>query len=119
MIGSVVPLTLAGLFVFGCCVLPFHRTLHKVAPLCHITASLTPAAQHQDSTPAREKTEQTVNKSVPTDLTARAEVVVDHTPSALQAVRAHPGYRSFVSLGALRCDEDVGAHLSLLDTFRI
>ena len=33
--GATVPLVAAVVFVFGCCVLPFHGYIHKALPLCH------------------------------------------------------------------------------------
>ena len=34
--GATVPLVAALVFLFGCCVLPFHAYIHKAMPLCHL-----------------------------------------------------------------------------------
>src|SRR6266849_3953183 len=34
--GTTVPLVGAVVFLFGCCVLPFHAYIHKAIPLCHL-----------------------------------------------------------------------------------
>ena len=108
IVGATVPLLVASVFLVGCCVLPFHGVLHKMMPLC----SLATAAAHRaadPSTPAREK-EQPIRRmaseaapSFRLDLQARAR------PSFKPA--SATAYRSFITLGAVRCDRDVGLHL--------
>ena len=119
MIGSLVPIALGTLYFFGCCVLPFHQELHDVVPLCHIAAKVSGGSESDpgESTPAREKDASA--KKVPTKLTARAEVAVITSADARAIPRAASGFRSFISLGALRCDDDVGHRLSLLATLLI
>jgi hypothetical protein len=122
LIGSIVPLTLAALYFFGCCVLPFHQTLHKLLPLCSI-ASVMMRSDDGDttrpSTPAREKSDKTAKKSFPSLLPEHPEFSASTDRVALHFVPASVRYRSFIALGAMRCDDDVGLRLSLLDTFRI
>ncbi|PYQ46824.1 MAG: hypothetical protein DMF59_20580 [Acidobacteria bacterium] len=109
--GSTIPAIVAATFLFGCCVLPFHRVLHRVMPLCSIAKSfLTHDArgEHRDATPAPEK-QQIRRLVLPAFMTTNA------IASASNSVT----YRSFITLGATRCDRDVGLRLQLLDTLRI
>lgn len=120
LIGATVPLLLATVFLVGCCVLPFHQFAHKLMPVCHIAADLLRggAGEHHDeqqSAPAREKDEP-AKRLVTTKATFfRFRVVPSTDRFALDPV---PMYRSFITLGAVRCDQDVGLHL-LVATFLI
>ena len=115
LIGTTVPMLVATVFVFGCCVLPFHGVIHKAMPLCHYAMAFF-SAEHDDhdnaaqqSTPAREKRE--VAKRNATEVPESFGVVA--ASSAAQHVTACDAttYRSFIALGAIRCDRDVGLHL--------
>lgn len=123
--GTTLPFLLATVFLVGCCVLPFHQVMHKLMPLCEMAASVVrgdhgeAAHDHEDAVPpapAREKQEPV--KRIATEVPvayrlaglAPAERCV--TPTAATA------YRSFISLGAVRCDRDVGLHV-LVETFLI
>lgn len=120
--GVTLPLLLAAVFVFGCCVLPFHRVMHNLMPICEMAAEMM-RGEHgdhdhgQQSTPAREKEQPTTR--VATDMPH----VFRLAPGAPTARYVSPGsstaYRSFITLGAVRCDQDIGLRLTLLDTFRI
>ena len=122
IVGATVPLLLATVFLVGCCVLPFHHVVHKLMPICEMAASLmrgdadTRAAHDHETTPAQEK--QSPAKRIATEVPpvfrlAATTVDAQHdTPSAATA------YRSFISLGAVRCDRDVGLHV-LVATFLI
>jgi len=112
LIGATVPLLAAVVFYFGCCVLPFHACVHKALPLCHLAMDLMSGEHHdeaQQPMPAREKQEPV--KRMATDVPRSFQ------PAALSAVRhastpiGVAAYRSFISLGALRCDQDVGLNL--------
>ena len=116
VVGATVPLLASVVLVFGCCVLPFHGYIHKAMPLCHLAIDFISGehADHdhegaQQPMPAREKQEPV--KRIATDvprsfqLAALSSVRFTATPSDTTA------YRSFISLGALRCDQDVGLHL--------
>jgi len=122
--GATVPLFMATLFIVGCCVFPFHKALHKLMPLCDMAAGImrgTQAADSHDhdatpSSPAREKQEPVRRVATevpqafrPASLTAAARVM---------APTASSSYRSFITLGAIRCDRDVGLQI-LFDTFLI
>lgn len=116
--GATVPAFLAALLLFGCCVLPLHRQIHQVVPLCHIAAKLTQGTgeTRDQSTPAQEKQ---VSKKVFTELTSRF-AMTRQLGTLTPLVASFPAdHRSFITLGAVRCDEDVGMRLLLLDTLRI
>src|SRR5258705_8557767 len=58
--GATIPLLGAVVFVFGCCVLPFHAYVHKAMPLCHLAVDFISGDHHrgaQQPMPAREKQE--------------------------------------------------------------
>jgi hypothetical protein len=113
--GATVPILGAVVFVFGCCVLPFHGYIHKAMPFCHVAVQMiTP--EHDDQhgpahqqVPARAK--QQPVKRVATNLPRAATRVSIASASCGVATRAMTAYRSFIALGALRCDQDVGLHL--------
>ena len=109
--GATVPLLAAALFIFGCCVLPFHAYVHKAIPLCHLAMKVI-SGEHSDTQqqmPARQKQEPV--KRIATDVARTFHL------SALSSERRTPAlfdaitYRSFITLGALRCDQDVGLYL--------
>jgi hypothetical protein len=122
--GFAVPSALAAVFVFGCCILPFHKYLHGAVPLCHLASEV--LAGHHDGDahgsdhpatppPSREKLS-FPSPSVELFVPARLLVTTDGIRQRLDTIRSD--YRSFISLGAMRCEDDVGLQL-LLTTFRI
>ena len=121
--GSTVPLLLATVFLFGCCVLPFHEIAHKLMPICEMAATMMRGdhAEHDHEheatpPPAREKQEPV--KRIATEVPSAfrlAAVTAAECPAAPSAATA---YRSFITLGAVRCDRDVGLHV-LVETFLI
>jgi hypothetical protein len=119
--GAIVPMVTATLFLVGCCVLPFHGVMHKVMPLCHMATSAAHAghggSQDPPSPPAREKQEpvKRIASEIPNAFRLTA---AGGTRTHAAAPVAATGYRSFISLGAIRCDRDVGLYV-LADTFRI
>lgn len=123
--GSTVPFLLATVFLVGCCVLPFHQVMHKLMPLCEMAASVMrgdhgpDGHDHDDAVPpapTREKQEpvKRIATQVPVAfrLASLAPAERSVNPTATTA------YRSFISLGAVRCDSDVGLHV-LVETFLI
>jgi len=113
IVGATVPVLAAVVFLFGCCVLPFHAYIHKAMPLCEVAVGFLSGEHHHDGAqqplPAREKQEPV--KRVVTDL-PRTFYLSDassvwRTPARFGTI----AYRSFISLGAVRCDQDVGLHL--------
>jgi len=112
LLGTTVPVLAAVVFYFGCCVLPFHAYLHKALPLCHLAVAL--EQQHDDAPqpmPAREKQEPAKRMATTVARTLPLAALASHRriPTPIDA----NAYRSFIALGALRCDQDVGL-LSLL-----
>ena len=113
--GTTVPLVAALVFVFGCCVLPFHGYIHKAMPLCHLAMHFISGeyADHhegaQQPLPARAKQEpvKRIATEVPRSFQLAALSAAHHTATPADTI----AYRSFISLGALRCDQDVGLHL--------
>ncbi len=120
VLGTTVPALVATLFIFGCCVLPFHKVIHTVAPLCTMAAGMMTgqqdADQEQTPVPASEKQNQASKFS--TELTASCSAVRPEGSHRSVALADRNGLRDLMSLGALRCDQDVGADV-LLQNFRI
>lgn len=118
------PFGLATLFLIGCCVLPFHQVMHKLMPLCQTAASVMrgdhPADDHEHegapAAPAREKQEPV--KRIATELPDAFRLPAAAASPRLAAPTATTAYRSFITLGAIRCDRDVGLHV-LVETFLI
>ena len=115
--GATVPLLLAIVFLVGCCVLPFHGVMHKLMPVCSM--AMNAMRGHDDAqspVPAREKQEPAKRVAVTLSESVRMQ------PVSAQAMRPHlqspTAYRSSISLGALRCDQDVGWYV-LVATFLI
>ncbi|HEV7919508.1 MAG TPA: hypothetical protein VGR02_01830 [Thermoanaerobaculia bacterium] len=107
-LGAIIPLLAGVVFLFGCCVLPFHKVIHKAMPMCHVAIDFIRGEHQQQPVPAAEKQEP-------------AKRLVTTSPRTFQLVVASPArrvvptagsdYRSFITLGAMRCDSDVGLHL--------
>ena len=116
MVATGVPLLVSVVFLFGCCVLPFHEVAHKLMPICDVAASLLRGdhGDHRDeaqqgSVPAREK-EQPVKRLL-TEIPSSYRLVASATHVRADSANAATGYRSFISLGATRCDQDVGLYV--------
>jgi hypothetical protein len=121
VIGATVPLLAAVVLVFGCCVLPFHGVIHKALPLCHLAVDFMRGdhpGHHDGQTPVPAREKQEPVKRVATEMPRAFRLAVES--AARQRVTASDAttYRSFIALGAIRCDQDVGLHL-LVDTLLI
>lgn len=121
--GLTVPLLLATVFLFGCCVLPFHQVAHRLMPVCEMAAAMMRgdhgAGEHRHEAtppPAREKQEPV--KRIATAVPAMFRLAAIAREEAAGTPGAGTAYRSFITLGAMRCDRDVGLHL-LVATFLI
>lgn len=122
--GATVPLLLATLFLVGCCILPFHAVMHKLMPICEMAASVMRGGDahgdHEHDTtpppPSREKQEPV--KRIATDVPYAFRLAAVNAQERSIAPTATTAYRSFISLGAIRCDRDVGLHV-LVETFLI
>ena len=126
LVGATGPLLAAAVFLFGCCLLPFHGVFHRMMPLCHLASDVMRGEHgdhdddhHSPSTPAREKQEPA--KRGATELSQRLLLGTAFSATASRAATPvdAASYRSFITLGALRCDQDVGMHRLLIQTFRI
>jgi hypothetical protein len=119
VVGATVPLLLAAVFLVGCCVLPFHGFFHKLAPICQTAVAMIAGdhhgAGHDEQVPARQREEPV--KRIVTEMTETFRLSAESTPQ-LAAATAATGYRSFITLGAARCDQDVGLYV-LVDSFLI
>ena len=122
--GATVPFLLATVFLVGCCVLPFHGIIHKLMPLCEMAASIVRGDHHDDGhdhdavppSPSRDKQE--LVKRIATELPTPFRLTTAGAAQRTAAPMATTAYRSFISLGAVRCDRDVGLHV-LVETFLI
>ena len=124
--GATVPLLLATVFLVGCCVLPFHEVMHKLMPLCEMAANVMRGDHAAHDARARrdaaiagpreagagEADRDRSAARVPARGGRRADA------ASRSRRRATTGYRSFITLGAVRCDRDVGLHV-LVETFLI
>jgi hypothetical protein len=119
--GATVPLLLATLFLVGCCALPFHGVMHRLMPVCNMAmnGAMKAMSGHdggQSPMPAREKQEPVKRVAV-----TLSELTRTHSASAhamRPSLQSSTAYRSSISLGALRCDQDVGWYV-LVATFLI
>ncbi len=122
--GGIVPFLLATVFLVGCCVLPFHAVMHKLMPICEMAASIMRGDHGEHGhdhdavppPPSREKQEPV--KRIATEVAAPFRLAVVREAERSVAPSAITAYRSFISLGAIRCDQDVGLHV-LGETFLI
>ena len=117
IVGATVPLLMATVFLVGCCALPFHNVVHKLMPVCEMAMSVLrgdAAADDRegDATPAQEK------QRIATALPNVVRLTAADVPERKIAMATPAGYRSFITLGAVRCDRDVGWHV-LVATFLI
>src|SRR2546426_427185 len=111
--GTTVPLLAAGVFLFCCCVLPFPASIPRAMPLCHLAMGIV-SGEHDNHhggspqpLPARAKQEPV--KRMATEVPRSFHLVL--TPLVRATAPADTNaYRSFISLGALRCDQDVGLY---------
>jgi hypothetical protein len=122
--GFAVPSALAAIFVFGCCILPFHKYLHGAMPLCHLASGV--LAGHHDGDehgadhpatppPSRER----LTSGLPSaDNPVQARLFVTTAQLRHRPEPPRSDLRSFMAQGAVRCESDVGLHL-LHTTFLI
>ncbi|MBV8545417.1 MAG: hypothetical protein JO093_15220 [Acidobacteria bacterium] len=118
IVGATVPLLTSVVWIFGCCVLPFHAYLHKAIPLCHVAIGVMTGQQHgspQQQVPASKKQEPAPRMATDAPRTFHLAMTASSSAIARNRITA---YRDFISLGAVRCDRDVGLHL-LIVTFLI
>jgi hypothetical protein len=115
ILGSTVSAAALALFLFGCCVLPFHDVVHRAFPICGHIAGVLSHAHHDQPAPA---TPASVKRApVPATIAARLPIrALDAAP--LRVALLARSLRNIRSLGALRVDDDIGLH-ALFVTFLI
>jgi len=120
-----VPSLLAAIVLFGCCILPFHNDLHGGMPLCHVASEVLTGHHDGDkhdhdhpATPPQSQGKFSFGSASPVETFALARLFVTRDGVRQRFDTAHQGYRSFITLGGVRCENDVGLQL-LLTTFRI
>lgn len=120
--GTTLPLVAAAVFHFACCLLPFHGTIHDLKPGCEIAAHLMHSGPETDDQkaqpPSTAPEKQEPIKRLASDLSSAARIPVLSYEQRPFFATASGTYRSFITLGALRCDQDVGLHV-LVKTFLI
>ena len=121
--GATVPLLFATVFLVGCCVLPFHSVAHKLMPICDMAASLlrgdhTAHDEHEATPPVPAREKQEPAKRIATEVPHVFRLAAIGGAARAVAPTAANAYRSFITLGAVRCDRDVGLHV-LVATFLI
>lgn len=111
--GATVPVLLATVFIFGCCVLPFHHVIHKLMPICSIAADFMRGdlSGHETSEQPGQTAQKESPKRLATELPNQFRLSVVETPVLPASPSPTTGYRSFISHGASRCDQDVGLYL--------
>lgn len=118
------PFLVATVFLVGCCVLPFHAVMHKLMPICETAASImrgdhgADGHDHDAVPPPQGREAQETVKRIATEVPTLFRLAVVSEAERSVAPSATTAYRSFISLGATRCDRDVGLHV-LVETFLI
>ena len=109
MIATPVPALVATVWLFGCCVLPFHQTLHRIVPLCRLAIGLAHSERSDQQPSTAPQGKQRPARRLMTEVTGTFSVSL--VPESSPLVTSSPAaYRSFITLGAIRCDRDVGLH---------
>jgi hypothetical protein len=108
--GTTVPVVAAVVFVFGCCVLPFHGYIHKAMPLCHLAMDVIGGHHDGAQTPLPARAKQEPVKRIATEVPRSFQLAALALVFRTAAPARTSAYRSFISLGALRCDQDVGLY---------
>lgn len=114
--GAMIPLLVGTVYLVGCCVLPFHAVMHELMPVCEMAVHAMRGEHDPAPTSVPEKQEpvKRIVTRVPDMFRLGAVATTQHTVTPT----ASTSYRSFITLGAIRCDRDVGLH-ALVQTFLI
>jgi len=101
---AVIPAALLSVLLFGCCVLPFHRIVHRYLPMCGGIVKLWTGESHREAAPAK-----VVPGKAPAPLIVAARITTPISATVDAIVpRPSPRLRDRIAHGALRCDDDVG-----------
>ena len=125
LLASSVPLVLA-LALLGCCALPFHGLVHRFVPLCAMAEATLIAHHHsehdghgdQPATPVKRQ-DNPDGQRLAWKSEARASFLAPLVSWRAYQLPEEAARRSQLAPSALRCDDDVGTRLALLDTLRI
>jgi hypothetical protein len=119
------PVALAFVLI-GCCALPFHGLVHRFLPLCDMAEAVLTADHHggheghdQPAAPPPQRQDGQDGPRLAWKSEARSSYLTPLASWALRHVPEQVAQRSQIAPGALRCDDDVGTRLALLDTLRI
>ncbi len=106
---AVIPAVLLSVALFGCCVLPFHRIVHRYLPMCGGIVKLWTGESHREAAPAK-----IVPGKAPAPLIVAARIAA-LISARVDAIVPPPSlrFRDRIAHGALRCDDDVGLLLLL------
>ncbi len=116
--GTTIPLLISTVWVFGCCVLPFHGVIHKLLPVCNIALNVMSGEHHDHQQPLPARAKQESPKPICTEVTRSFRLTMAAVIRRAAVPADASTYRSFIAFGALRCDRDVGLH-KLVATFLI
>ena len=118
LIGGCIGAIAIVVFLFGCCVLPFHAAIHRALPICsHVAGILSGGhGSRAPATPAQSRIQPTIAKVLLANVVGQIEHQTPHRLSL--AVHNERTVRNLCRLGALRVDDDIGLH-TLFSTFLI
>ena len=118
LIGGCIGAIAIVVFLFGCCVLPFHGVMHRALPICsHVAGILSGGHDSRTpATPAQSKIQPTLAKVLPADVVA--QTVQQTSERVSLAAHNEQAARNLCTLGSLRVDDDIGLH-TLFSTFLI
>src|SRR5207248_2176125 len=103
--GSTVPAFILSAFLFGCCALPFHRTIHRYFPFCSGIVRMLMPRPHNHAT--AQKNVQII-KAIPTIVRAFS---IDAVAPRIAAERAR-SFKTRRGFGRTTgTDRDIGAYL--------
>ena len=125
LLATGVPVALAVVLI-GCCALPFHGLVHRLLPLCDMAEVALTAHHHgghdgheKPVAPPPQKQEGQDGPRLVWKSEARGSYLMPVASGELPCLPQEVAQRSQIAPGALRCDDDVGTRLALLDTLRI
>lgn len=119
--GAGLPAVAAAVVLVGCCVLPFHGVIHRLLPLCQTAAAIVGGegdGGHDHSVPAPPPQRTDDERGPAAAARWSAGVFPALAVTAQTVVGTRSRLRALSRPEATRCDDDVGARLTLLRVFR-
>jgi hypothetical protein len=118
LIGGCIGAIAIVVFLFGCCVLPFHAAIHRALPICSHVAGIL-SGRHDLRTPAN-PAQPKIQPTIAKVLLAKAVTFDRGLELPRLVLRSQNAFadRSHRTLGSLRVDDDIGLH-TLFSTFLI